>query len=933
LPYYLIIMQNTINLIQKHSPYLERLIALYPDVVEVFEAGAADAQIEAWISEIYEKQTHEMSESAGRIYLRTLKQKISLLIALADIAGVWDLSKITRALSLFADSCVQFALEQIYRASIPKAQLVAGEILSKQSGIAILGMGKLGAYELNYSSDIDLIALYDPEKLSFLTEAGRNRFAVRIIQQLAGFLQDKQEGGYVFRVDLRLRPDPASTGLAVALETATAYYEKAGQNWERAAMIKARFIGGDNATGEQFLRIIQPFIWRNHLDFAAIDDILSIKRQMQAAYEPEISLISHHMKTGYGAIREIEFLAQIHQLIWGGRVRTLRLSPTCVVLDRLSDLELLSKGQVDYLKSAYQLYRLIEHRLQMKHDQQTHTMPSTEAEINELAEFCGFADSAAFKAQLLEYLNGVHEIFTLAFQDSAPLGFGGKLVFTGVDHDFETLQTLRNMGFKQPEEVSTAIQQWHKGSKRCTRTKRAREILTELVPLILAELGATASPDRAFHNFDNFLSALPVGVQPFSLFNVNRPLLSVVASIVGNAPVLAAQLSQYPQLLDVLVNREISNVEAEITLHMLDEWLKLARDQEELVNYFCSFKLEQEFRIGVDLLERKIAPQEASLLLTQLADSMIYKAVEYAAEQLKAKYKSPPSVNVAIIGLGKLGTTELMIGSDLDLMCVYDVDSEDYRDDVELLEAHQYYNRLINRIIHLLTHPTKIGNLYQLDTKLRPYGAQGAVAVKLDSFKEYYSNSAWVVEHLALMQARIVYTSESMQAKMRQALDDAKVIDVKPAQLIKHVHEVRAKISEQHFSSNPWDIKYVWGGVMDLQWILKTLIAKHTSIMPADDSVMGDLTSTTAQLKWLYERDILNDRQYQSLLEAHHLFHSTLSYLRLCHGDKLDEKNINEGLQILLCSVSGFRNFTALKQQLLRLQAQVYHIYQNLEFI
>jgi glutamate-ammonia-ligase adenylyltransferase len=930
-------MQQVITIIQKHSPYLERLLQLYPDVLQVFEAGKTDEQIEAWIAEIYEKQTHEMSESQARLYLRTLKQKLSLLIALADISGIWDLFKVTKTLSLFADACVQFALEQIYRSSIPKAQVVAGEILSKESGIVILGMGKLGGYELNYSSDIDLIALYDPEKLSFLTEAGRSRFAVRIIQQLAGFLQDKQEGGYVFRVDLRLRPDPASTGLAVALETATAYYEKAGQNWERAAMIKARFIAGDASIGEQFLRIIQPFIWRNHLDFAAIDDILSIKRQMQAAYEPEISLISHHMKTGYGAIREIEFLAQIHQLIWGGRVRELRLRPTCEVLDVLARLDLFDKNQVEYLKAAYKLYRIVEHRLQMKHDQQTHIMPNNEAEIDELAEFCGFNDAATFKKQLFDYLREVHEIFTLAFHDSAPLGFGGKLVFTGVEHDFETLQTLRNMGFKQPEDISFAIQQWHKGSKRCTRTKRAREILTELVPLILSELGSTANPDRAFHNFDNFLSALPVGVQPFSLFNVNRPLLSVVASIVGNAPVLATQLSQYPQLLDVLVNREAGNFETDITLHMLDEWLKLARDQEEWVNYFCNFKLEQEFRIGVDLLERKITPQEASLILTQLADSMIYKAVEYATDQLNAKYKPPKKLNIAIIGLGKVGTNELMIGSDLDLMCVYDVEAKDYNDDHELLEAHQYYNRLINRIIHLLTHPTKIGNLYQLDTKLRPYGAQGAVAVKLESFKEYYGNAAWVVEHLALMQARIIYASDAMQSKMQLALNDAKVIDVKPAQLIKNVHEVRAKISEQHFSSNPWDIKYVWGGAMDLQWILKTLIAKYSpNSVPFKEQGVGakvSLTSTTAQLKWLYERDILNDRQYQSLLEAHNLFHNTLSYLRLCHGDKLDENNITDGLKILLCAVNGFRNFAALKQQLLRLQAQVYHIYQNLEYI
>ncbi len=905
---------------------------MHPDVLLVFEAGNAelqiDDQINLWIAEIYSRQTEEMLEATARLYLRTLKQKISLLIALADIAGVWNLEQITGALSRFADACVQFALEQIYRTAVPKT-LVTEQILSLNSGITILGMGKLGGYELNYSSDIDLIALYDPEKLEFLTPAGRNRFVVRVIQQLASFLQDKQEGGYVFRVDLRLRPDPASTGLAVAIDTATAYYEKAGQNWERAAMIKARPIAGDMRVAEDFLRIIQPFIWRNHLDFAAIDDILSIKRQMQAMHEPEITIASHHMKTGYGGIREIEFLAQIHQLIWGGRVRELRLRPTCQVLQQLVEQDLLEQSQVDYLCKAYRLYRTIEHRLQMKQDQQTHTMPATQSEIEAIADFCGYADAEAFQTELLETLQKVHAIFTSAFQDSAPLGFGGKLVFTGVENDAETLQTLRKMGFKRPSEISATIQQWHKGSKKCTRTKRAREILTELVPLILSELGATVNPDAAFHNFDAFLDALPVGVQPFSLFNVNRALLSVVAGIVGNAPVLANQLSHHPQLLDILVERSNGGHDDTNIADMLEDWLKSARTQEEWVNYFCIFKLEHEFRIGVDLLERKIDAQAASITLTKLADAMIAKAVEYASAQLNQKYSAPQHLHFAVIGLGKLGTNELMIGSDLDVMCIYDIALEYISDEEVAANLNQYYNRLTARVIHLLSHPTKSGNLYEMDTKLRPYGAQGAVAVKLDSFRDYYSNSAWVVEHLALVQGRIVYASDAIHNVMQQYLRAAKTIDLPASKLFEHVHEVRKKISAQYYSSNPWDIKYVWGGLMDLQWIVKTLIAKYSKQYPIPDNV----NSTNAQLKWLCEQDVLSDRQYKYLHEAHHLMHSTLSYLRLCHGDRLDEQNITEGLQILLYNVAGFRDFAGLKQQLLRLQSQVYHIYQNLAYM
>lgn len=694
-------------------------------------------------------------------------------------------------------------------------------------------------------------------------------------------------------------------------------------------MIKARPIAGDMIVAEQFMEIIQSFIWRNHLDFAAIDDILSIKRQMQAAHEPEITLPSHHMKTGYGAIREIEFLAQIHQLIWGGRVRELRLRPTCKVLERLHAHELISAEDCAYLQESYRMYRTIEHRLQMRHDQQTHTMPATEEEIITLADFCGYSDPLAFQHEVLERLHTVHRLFTDAFHDSAPLGFGGKLVFTGVDHDTDTLDTLRNMGFKHPEDISLAIQQWHKGSKRCTRTKRAREILTELVPLILSELSATVNPDLAFHHFDAFLTALPVGVQPFSLFNLNRPLLSVVAAIVGNAPVLAGQLSHYPQLLDILVDRSshMGDDMARSLSEMMDEWLSLARGQEEWVEYFCNFKREQEFRLGVELLERRMDAEDVSIQLTELASQMIARAVDNAVLQLEQKYASPPPLHFAVIGLGKLGTCELMIGSDLDVMFVYDVPHTD--NEAAMTQAHDYYNRLTARVIHLLSHPTKTGNLYEMDMKLRPYGAQSAVAVKLEGFRDYYANAAWVVEHLALIQGRIIYASDAMRSPMQQALRAAKRIDIPPSQLIEQMHDVRKKISEQHYSANPWDIKYVWGGLMDLQWIVKTLMAKYAAHTPLPEAAH----STSAQLKWLYGQDILSDRQYQTLLDAQNLFHCTLSYLRLCHGDKLDAQNITEGLQLLLASVTGFRDFSQLKQQLLRLQGQVYHIYQNLAYM
>ena len=924
-------LRGFIDFIGAHSGYLSRLLELHPDVMAAFLQGDAEGYCRALIAEISARCTEDAKPEQARAYLRQMKQRISLMVALADISGLWRLTEVTHTLSDFADMCVSYALEQVYRQAIPRTQWVSDTLMSDTSGIVLLGMGKLGGRELNYSSDIDLIALYDPEKLNFLAPPARSRFVVRIIQQLASFLQDRLADGYVFRVDLRLRPDPASTGLAVSIETATRYYEQVGQNWERAAMIKARPVAGDIPVGDAFLQVLQPFIWRNHLDFAAIEDILSIKRQMQAKEEPEITLCGHHLKTGYGGIREIEFLAQIYQLIWGGRLRTLRIRPTCDVLDLLVKHELISAEINAELQEAYRLYRTVEHRLQMRQDQQTHSMPEDREECLRLAAFCGAKDAAAFNEALLHRLQQVHEIFTEAFHDSSPLGQHGKLVFTGVDHDAETLRTITAMGFKEAQTISFAIQQWHKGTKRCTRTKRARELLTELVPALLEELAKTVDPDQAFKRFDSFLDALPVGVQPFSLFYSNRELLSLISDVVGNAPVMARTLSSYPQLLDLLVNHQVERMpkEFEELQSTLEQWLSLSRSEEERVTNYCMFQLEQEFMIGVLLLQQKISAQTASRYLSHLADVMIEAAVHLVVAQLNEKYHVTPQVHFAVIGLGKLGTQELMIGSDVDVMFLYDIPEDESLSEPEVVALHQYYNRLTARVISLLSHPTKVGEMYEVDTKLRPYGSQGSVAVRLHSFNDYYASASWIVENLALLQGRVIYSSPAMAGAVAQALADAKIIPAPPSEISENIHTIRKKISEQHYSSNPWEIKYVWGGMMDLQWVLKGLLAKHSVRFP----LPAHFSNTVGQIHWLQQIHAIDENQQQTLLEAHHTFHTVLSYLRLCHGEIKRDETITGGLRQILKDVTGMPRYAKLQQHLLRLESQIYHMYQNLSYL
>lgn len=915
--------------IARHSPYLTRLLQLYEEDFNACCNGKTQTQYNTIIAELNEHTSYQITKEKGHFFVRECKQRVALLIALADIGGLWDLAHITSALSDFADSVVQFALEQILRANVPKT-ISQNKALSDQLGIVILGMGKLGGRELNYSSDIDLIALYDEAKLSFLNPPARGRFAVRIVQQLAAYLQDRQQNGYVFRVDLRLRPDPASTGLAVGLHTAIRYYEHVGQNWERAAMIKARIIAGDAQTGNEFLSAIQPFLWRNHLDFAAIDDILSIKRQMQTKAQhhnhQHIILPLHNIKTGYGGIREIEFLAQIYQLIWGGRVTELRTRATCHVLNELQKAGFIAHAANDHLQAAYRLFRLIEHRLQMRMDQQTHSLPESEHAMNELASFCGVADAASFQDTVLVHLQRVHHYFKASFADSTPLGSSGKLVFTGVSHDAETLATLQHMGFGNTEYISTSIQSWHKGSKRCTRSKKARELLTELVPALLEALSNTVDPDQAFKRFDDFLDALPAGIQLFSLFNSNAHLLNMIIKLIGNAPVLAKRLLRYPQLLDLVVQRHFDTPSFSLSQD-LDNWLGLARNEEEIYHYYCMFKLEKEFMVGVQLLERSITPNEASHILTRLADTMIQKAVELAILQLSEKYNIKTETQFALIALGKLGSESLIIGSDLDVMCIYDL-SDEYPNDAAISQQ-QYYNRLSARVINLLAYPTKDGPLYEMDTQLRPYGNQGALAVKLDAFSTYYASSSWVVENMALLQGRIITCNNKLQPYIETALQQAQIMKQDYKDIIQNLHEVRKKIHNQHYSSNPWDIKYVWGGMMDIQWILKALLAKSTQM----GSFEKKIYRIHSQIQWLVQQELLDRKQARILRKAHRLFQTTLSYMRLCHTDMVHDEEMTEGFKALLTRATGMRSFEQLRQRLLRYQSQIYQMVQNLEYM
>jgi len=528
-----------------NSPYLARLALRTPEALRDYFAQGPDAVVaDAALQALAVAEAAD--ETAAMALLRLAKRRAALAIALADIAGLWPLKRVTGALTRFADAGVKGALRFLLAQAAARAGMEQrdGAALEAETGLIVLAMGKYGAYELNYSSDIDLVVFYDAARFPFTKKDDPRGAAVDIVRGLVKLIAERAGGDYVFRVDLRLRPDAGATQVAISTDAALDYYEAMGQNWERAAMIKARPCAGDPRVAADFKAAITPFVWRRNLDFAAIADIHSIKRQIHAhGGHGEIAVAGHNIKLGRGGIREIEFFAQTQQLILGGRNPRLREQTTVGALAALQAEGVVTAEAARDLTTAYSFLRTLEHRLQMVEDEQTHALPQSAQGLAQIACFLGYPDAAAFAAALTQTLRTVQDHYARLFESEPELTTAqGSLVFTGVEDDPETLSTIARMGFRDPAHVSGAIRGWHHGRIRAMRSQRARELLTQLTPAILEALSGTADPDAAFAGFDRFLSNLSSGVQLFSLFLARPHFLHLLARIVGATPRLAAHL-------------------------------------------------------------------------------------------------------------------------------------------------------------------------------------------------------------------------------------------------------------------------------------------------------------------------------------------------------------------------------------------------------
>jgi [glutamine synthetase] adenylyltransferase / [glutamine synthetase]-adenylyl-L-tyrosine phosphorylase len=858
--------------------------------------------------------------------LRQFKNAIALLTALCDLAGVWPVMTITRRLSEAADAAVSQAVGFLFRQAARKGDWLSAD----PDGYIVLAMGKYGAFELNYSSDIDLIAFYDPARTRLRAGSEVQHFFVRLTRDLVRLLHERTGDGYVFRTDLRLRPDPGATPLALSTDTALNYYESFGQNWERAALIKARCVAGDIAAGEAVLHALAPFIWRKYLDFAAIADIHAMKRQIHAVRGfGKIGVAGHNIKLGRGGIREVEFFVQTQQLIAGGRQPDLRVPDTLSALDALHRRHWITADVSRELNEAYQFLRVVEHRLQMIGDEQTQTLPDEANKLEQLARFCAFTGTQAFASHLTAVLERVQAHYARLFEHSPELTSpGANMVFAGEADDPATLATLTAMGFTRPSDVIAAVRGWHHGRYPAIRTPRARELLTEVQPVLIKALANTIDPDTAFIGFDRFLSQLPSGVQLFSLLKQNPGLIELLAAIMGTAPRLARILSRRRRVLDAVLDPgffgslpDTGNLDA-----MISAEFKGARDFQERLDRARLFVNEQAFLTGVRVLTGTISAARAGGAYALLAEHVVVAMQAEVEREMVRAHGRVRGGSMAVVALGKLGGREMTAASDLDLIVVYDFDPNfSQSDGSKPLTTIQYYTRLTQRLISAFTALTAEGKLYDIDMRLRPSGNKGPVATQLSSFIAYQLSDAWTWEHLALTRARVISGPPALRSAVERAIGDVLTRPRNRAKIAADVRDMRARIAKEKGNGDVWDLKQVRGGLVDLEFIAQYLQLVNAATHP---QVLSQ--NTLAALDNLNRAGLLPPTAADSLLSAARLLNNLTQVLRLCLDGPFEPSKAPDGLKSLLAGSGEALDFAQLEADLITQEASVAALFERL---
>jgi glutamate-ammonia-ligase adenylyltransferase len=814
-------ISEAIQRAKANSPFLAGLIERNADLMLAIEAGNFDDALASALS--------RTSENVGTA-LRQQRQGVALVTAIADLAGVWDLTRVTRILSDFAD----YALDQAIAAAIEER--VPG---APNQGFAVIALGKHGGRELNYSSDIDPIFLFDPNTLPHRERDDVAETAVRYGRRVIELLSKMDEHGYVFRVDMRLRPSPEVSPIVLPVEAAISYYESSALAWEQAAFIRSRVSAGDRKLGDYFLNAIQPFIWRKSLDFGQLKNITAMTAQIRDHYAKGQKLgLGFDLKRGHGGIRECEFFAQAHQLIHGGRDPVLRVPDTRQALAALAEAGPITPQEAATLSAAYEQLRTFEHRLQMHSDRQTHEIPTNRETADAVARLHGLADADAMIEAIRPITTSVAAIY------DRMVDAGGTEGPRMADEGLPLEEQLTDLGYAEPAAVMQRMTRWRSGNIRAIRSASARDAFEAVLPAIMKALAGSPDPERAIARFDNMIEAMPSAINVFRLLEARPGLLQLVADILSYAPTLADDLGRQSRYLDALIDTSAMDLPGNVAELIAAMQRRIGdADYQSTLDIVRDHVGEKRFALGVQLIEGRNDALDIARAYAHLAEAALQTLATATVTEFEKTHGKVPGGELVILALGRLGGEALTHASDLDLILLFTGNFQSESDGARPLGATQYFNRLASRVIAALTVPTASGALYEVDTRLRPSGADGLLCASVKSFAQYQRENAWAWEHMALTRARTLYGSKAARGEVDGIITEVLTSPHDPTKLRADVADMRKEMAAHKQPQGVLDVKLLPGGLVDMEFIVHTLqLAKNEALFPQLGKAIEALT-------------------------------------------------------------------------------------------
>ena len=905
------------------SSFLTNIVIRRPDLLEwliVQDNLSVSSSLSEKTEELRKRLCGVEDMTSLQEILRHFKAREYLRIGLRDLMGLADLVEVMAEISDLASACLQGTYEassSILKKEYGRPLYTDEEDMEKEADFVILGMGKFGGRELNFSSDIDLIFLYRSDKGETSgTEGGKNRvplhqYFIKLGKMIIKAMNEVTKDGFVFRVDMDLRPEGQSGDLACSLRSAEIYYESWGQTWERSAMLKARPVAGNTSLGEEFLKTVRPFMYRKFLDFTAIEEIRAMKNKIDASIARDDQLLTN-LKLGTGGIREIEFFIQALQLINAGKVESLREKNSLSALKKLQAAKLISDEEEKKLGEAYTFLRTVEHRIQIFQERQTHTLPSDKGELKKLAARVGYGENPLerFMNDHRRHTKNVKEIYSSLFHEAANKLEEGKSpeiieLMEGVLSDEEAMERLSAYGFKDALAALKNLSLLWNGPPFAHFTEKNRSVLRRVAPLIFEEIVASPEPDMALNTFEKFISAVGARASFYSLLAENHHVIKFLVGLFGTSSFLSKILLCHPETLDSFVSLGVS-APVKTKVEIRDELMAIVTSDlhfEDKLDLMRRFRNVEMLRIGMNDIYGEIDLKEVSTQLSALADASLELASSIALEKMKEKYGIPMTrkedkeleANMVTIGMGKLGGEEMAYSSDLDIIFIYSGNGEtsgEYKGQkgLKIISNQDFFARVGQQIISILTIPTREGYLFKVDMRLRPSGSSGTLVASLDSFADYHKKSSQTWERQALTRARITSGNEEFGRKVISVIEDSVYKNGASPEVTAEIARVRTRMEIELAKEKEgiYNVKTGKGGLVDIEFLVQFLLLKHGATRPDIRT-----PNTLLALDRIKDAEILSREEHTVLSETYVFLRTIENGLRIVHDQSVNRLDTN----------------------------------------